>query len=104
MTMSKGQSVENAMDWINEHVEDADFNEQLFVVGKSEDAEIKKQYQGNLTKEERIALAEKKIKEKRAQREAESKVNAHEMEINRIKNTKMMQAAAREHKEKEAER
>ena len=72
-------------------------------MGKSEDAEIKKQYQGNLTKEERIALAEKKIKEKRAQREAESKVNAHEMEINRIKNTKMMQAAAREHKEKEAE-
>ena len=45
------------MDWINEHVEDADFNEQLFVVGKSEDAEIKKQYQGNLSKEERIAIA-----------------------------------------------
>lgn len=42
MVMGKGQSVENAMDWINEHVEDADFNEQLFVVGKSEDAQLKK--------------------------------------------------------------
>ena len=79
------------MDWINEHVEDADFNEQLFVVGKSEDAEIKKQYQGNLSKEERIAIAQETIKRKRAEREAASKVNDHEMELSRIKNTKMAQ-------------
>ena len=91
MVMGKGQSVENAMDWINEHVEDADFNEQLFVVGKSEDAEIKKQYQGNLPKEERIAIAQETIKRKRAEREAASKVNDHEMELSRIKNTKMAQ-------------
>lgn len=44
MTMSKGQSVENAMDWINEHMEDADFNEQLFMVGKSGEGEIKVPY------------------------------------------------------------
>ena len=79
------------MDWINEHVEDADFNEQLFVVGKSEDAEIKKQYQGNLSKEERIAIAQETIKRKRAEREVASKVNDHEMELSRIKNTKMAQ-------------
>ena len=34
MTMSKGQSVENALEWITEHQEDADFNEQLFIVGQ----------------------------------------------------------------------
>ena len=33
MVMSKGQSIENAIEWIYEHQEDADFNEQLFVVG-----------------------------------------------------------------------
>ena len=81
MVMSKGQSVENAMDWINEHMEDADFNEQLFMVGKSEEGEIKKPYQGNLSKEERIALAEAKIKANREKREKETKVNHHEMEL-----------------------
>jgi hypothetical protein len=104
MVMGKGQSVEKAMDWINEHVEDADFNEQLFVVGKSADAELKKEYQGKLSKEERIALAEATIKRKREERAKESKISAHEMELSRIANTKMMQAAKKEHDEKEKER
>jgi hypothetical protein len=90
MVMSKGQSVENAMDWINEHMEDADFNEQLFMVGKSGEGEIKKEYQGNMSKEERIALAEAKIKANREKREKETKVNTHEMELQRIANTKAM--------------
>ena len=34
MTMSKGQSVENAMDWIMEHQSDPDFNEPLLIVGQ----------------------------------------------------------------------
>ena len=33
MTMSKGQSIENAMEWITEHQEDTDFNEPLLIVG-----------------------------------------------------------------------
>jgi len=33
MTMSKGQSVEGALEWITEHQEDADFNEPLLIVG-----------------------------------------------------------------------
>ena len=44
MTMSKGQSVENALEWIGEHSEDADFNEQLFMVGKEGEGELKKEY------------------------------------------------------------
>ena len=41
MTMSKGQSVEGALEWIGEHTEDADFNEQLFVVGQEGEGELK---------------------------------------------------------------
>lgn len=33
MTMSSGQSIENAMNWLGEHADDADLNEQLFIVG-----------------------------------------------------------------------
>ena len=44
MTMSKGQSVENALEWIGEHSQDADFNEQLFMVGKEGEGELKKEY------------------------------------------------------------
>lgn len=33
MTLSKGQSIEGAMEWLGEHAEDADLNEQLFIVG-----------------------------------------------------------------------
>lgn len=42
MTQAKGASVENAMEWINEHIEDTDFNEPLLIVGKSEEGDIKK--------------------------------------------------------------
>lgn len=43
-----------------------------------------------MSKEERIALAEAKIKANREKREKETKVNAHEMELSRIANTKAM--------------
>ena len=49
------QSVESAMNWIMEHQEDKDFNEPLLIVGKEGEGDIKKPYQGNLSKEERIA-------------------------------------------------
>ena len=101
MTMSKGQSVENAMDWIMEHQTDADFNEPLLIVGQEGDGELKKEYQGNLTKEERIKLAEEKIKAARAKRAEEEKKNSHEQEINRIKMSKEIAAAQREWKEQE---
>ena len=86
MTMSKGQSVEGALEWIGEHTEDADFNEQLFVVGQEGEGELKQEYQGNLSKEERIRIAEEKIKAGRQRREEEKKVNDFEMEKNRILN------------------
>lgn len=103
MTLSKGQSVENALEWINEHCDDADFNEQLFMVGQEGEGELKKEYQGNLSKEERIRIAEEKIKAARMKREEEKKVNDFEMEKNRIINQKMMGQARRLQEEKDAE-
>jgi hypothetical protein len=51
---------------------------------------MKKQYQGNLSKEERIKLAEDKIKAARAKRAEEEKLNALEAEKSRIANNKQM--------------
>lgn len=101
MTMSKGQSVEGAMEWLTEHCDDADLNEQLFIVGQEGEGEIKKQYQGNLSKEERIKQAEEKIKAARARRAEEEKINAREAELNRIKNDKAVAAAKRLQAEKD---
>ena len=84
MTMSKGQSVENALEWLGEHSEDPDFNEQLFMVGKEGEGDLKKEYAGNLSKEERIKIAEEKIMAARKKRENEKKVNEFEMEKMRI--------------------
>ena len=102
MVMSKGQSVEAAMEWIMEHMDDADFNEPLLIVGQEGEGELKKEYAGNLSKEERIKIAEEKIKAGRARRAEEEKVNKHEQEINRIKMSKEIAAAQREFKEQEA--
>jgi uncharacterized UBP type Zn finger protein len=42
LTMSKGQSIENATEWLYEHTEDADFNEPLLIVGKDGEGDLKK--------------------------------------------------------------
>jgi uncharacterized UBP type Zn finger protein len=42
MTISKGQSVENATEWLYEHMEDADFNEELLIVGQEGAGSIQK--------------------------------------------------------------
>lgn len=69
-------------------MEDTDLNEPLLIVGKSGTGEIKRQYQGNLSKEERIKLAEAKIKAAREKRAIEEKQNKHEQELSRIAGTK----------------
>ena len=71
----KNQSIEAAVGWISEHMEDPDFNEPLMIMSKEGDGDIKKPYQGNMTKEERIAAAEAKIKHNRQVREEEEKKN-----------------------------
>ena len=101
MTMSKGQSVEGAMEWLTEHCEDADFNEPLLIVGQEGEGEIKQQYQGNLSKEERIKIAEEKIKAGRARRAVEDKQNAIEHEKQQRKMNKEILAAQRIDKERE---
>lgn len=59
------QSAEAAMEWLFEHAEDADLNDQLFMMGQSGDGQLKKQYQGNLSLAERKAAMEEKIRLKR---------------------------------------
>jgi hypothetical protein len=84
MTMSKGQSIESALEWLGEHSEDPDFNEQLFMVGKEGEGDLKKEYAGNLSKEERLKIAEEKILAARKKRENDKKVNEFEMERMRV--------------------
>ena len=61
------------MDWLTQHMDDADLNEQLFIVGQTGEGDIKKEYQGNLSKEERIKIAEEKIQAARKRRAEEEK-------------------------------
>ena len=45
------------MNWLGEHADDKDLNEPLMIVGQEGEGEIRKQYNGNLSKEERVAIA-----------------------------------------------
>ena len=91
------------MDWIYEHQEDADFNEQLFVVGQEGRGEIQHKYQGGLSKQERIRIAEEKIKARRLERAEEEKAAAHEQELSRLKGGKAQAAARRLWEEQETQ-
>jgi uncharacterized UBP type Zn finger protein len=53
MTQDKGSTVEAALDWIYSHNNDADFEEELVIVGQEENKKPK----SNLTKEEKLAKA-----------------------------------------------
>jgi uncharacterized UBP type Zn finger protein len=53
-TLASGGTTEKALEWIDQHSEDADFNEELKIVGKQEGD---KKPTSNLTKEEKIAKA-----------------------------------------------
>jgi len=100
MTQSKGQSVENALGWMTEHADDKDFNEPLLIVGQEGEGQLKKEYAGNLSKEERIKIAEEKIKAARARRAIEEKANAIEHEKQQRKMNKEILAAQRIDKER----
>ena len=88
MTQSKGQSLEAALEWIDQHNGDADFNEQLFIVKQEGAGDLKKEYQGDLSVEDRVRIAEEKIKEARERRAAEEVINAREAEASRRVNDK----------------
>jgi uncharacterized UBP type Zn finger protein len=79
--------VEKAMDWINDHMEDEDFNEELIIVGQPESASSK------LTLEERQAKAAQLQKEVRARMDAKEKVRTIENEASRKKLEKEMAAS-----------
>lgn len=71
----KNQNVEIAMDWLGQHAEDPDLNDPLLIVGQSGEGDLNKPYNGNLSKEERIKIAEEKIKANRIRRAHEEKIN-----------------------------
>lgn len=68
------------MDWLTQHMDDTDLNEQLLIVGQTGEGTIAKEYQGNLSKEERIKIAEEKIIAGRKRRAEEEKLNKIEAE------------------------
>jgi hypothetical protein len=70
-------------------------------VGQEGEGAIKQQYQGNLSKEERIKIAEEKIKAAKARRAIEDKQNAIEHEKQQRKMNKEIVAAQRLDKERE---
>lgn len=101
MTQKQGATVEAAMEWITQHQDDPDFNEALLIVGQDGAGDLKKEYQGNLTKEERIKAAEEKILAARARREVEDKQNKIEHEAEQRKMNKEILAAQRIDKERQ---
>lgn len=57
-TLSSGGTTEKAMEWIDQHQEDVDFNEELKIVGKQEGgASGSGGAQSTLSKEEKLAKA-----------------------------------------------
>ena len=103
MTQATGQTLEGAMDWLGQHSEDPDFNEQLFIVKTEGQGNLQKEYQGNLSVQERVALAEAKIKAARERRKVEDEKNAREAEAARRRGDKELAAAKRIAKEREQE-
>lgn len=84
-------SVEGAMEWITQHQEDPDFEQEEFLAEEpAEDPNKPK-----LTKEERIKAAMELQQRIRAKREAEDKKLEEERELQRIKGTKELQKAKR---------
>jgi len=85
--MVQSNSIEAAMEWIDKHRDDTDFEEQLFMVKQEEGP--------RLSKEEAEAKAKelgKQVRERRAKKEAEDEL---ERERNRILSGRGMQDAKR---------
>ena len=68
------------MDWLTQHMDDTDLNEALLIVGQTGEGGIAQEYQGNLSKEERIKIAEEKIIAGRKRRAEEEVINKREAE------------------------
>jgi len=92
LLFSGNTSVEAAMDWIQQHQEDADFETEEFL---AEDPSERDPNKPKLSKEERVQAAVDLQKRIRAKREAEDKKIAEEREIHRIQSTKELQKAKR---------
>mmetsp|Transcript_10040 Transcript_10040/g.9979 ORF Transcript_10040/g.9979 Transcript_10040/m.9979 type:complete len:144 (-) Transcript_10040:386-817(-) len=91
MTQGSGGTTESALEWISEHQEDADFLEELVIVGQSEEKP-----KSTLSKEEKLKKAKELQEQIRKRRVEEDKRNAEVSEKNRILATKQLQIAKRQ--------
>lgn len=98
LLFTANQSVEAAIDWIQQHQQDPDFLVEEFL---AEDPTSEDPNKPKLTKEEKIAAAKELQQKLRAKREAEEKRLAEEREKNRIKSTKELQKAKKKMEEQQ---
>jgi hypothetical protein len=96
---TNNQSVEAAMDWITQHQEDADFEQEELL---ADDFSTEDPNKPKLSKEERIQAALELQRKIRAKREAEDKRMAEEQEKQRIQSTKELQKAKKKMDEQQA--
>lgn len=94
-TLSLGGTTEKALDWITQHQEDADFNEELRIVGKEEGGKPA----STMSKEEKLAKVQAMIEENRKKKAIEEEKSKREAELNRIKFTKELQEAKKKMEE-----
>lgn len=97
-TRDQGGSTEKALEWIDQHSDDADFNEELKIVGK-EEGSIKPV--SNLTKEEKIQKAKDLQKAMQKRRAEEEKKLGEDQEKNRIRIAKDLSEAKRKMEEQQ---
>ena len=91
--MTQGGGVQKAMEWIEKHCDDADFQEELVIV--AQDNNESSRPKSNLTPEERLLKAKELQATVRARMAAKEEANAKESEATRIKMDKEMAAAKR---------
>jgi len=88
--LTQGGGVPKAFEWIEKHCDDADFEEELQIVGQEAGKP-----KSNLTKEEKIAKAAELQKQVRARMAAQEEAQSKESEATRIKMDKEMAALKR---------
>jgi len=92
--MTQGASIEKALEWIEMHSNEPDFEEELFIVGQ-EDGPKRDPNRPKLSKEEALQKAKELQETIRKKRKEEEKKQNEENEKQRIASTKMMQEAKR---------
>jgi len=95
--MTQNKSLQAGLDWLNQHKDDADFNEQLFIVGKPPAGGVPGMpVQSNLTPEEAKQKARELQKVLAAKLKAKEKALAEQQEKDRVRQGKELSMAKRQ--------